>query len=95
MNFPVDEVCVFYAAKINKWIIREFHDCGRLGDSTVDKEPSDEELHDAYGQDVNIRREYDIISTKATRMIVDKINESNAWGTVLNVLLNEGKDNDQ
>lgn len=58
----VSAVQVFYAPRIDKWVLRVASKCGLLhGDLSVDVEPTDEELRAAFG-DIKILRGYSIVT---------------------------------
>ncbi len=69
-----DEVIIFYAPKLDRWVIRQNSGIFRLGDKTMDFEPSDDYLKSLYGENILITRGYDLMSVKAKSFVVEKFN---------------------
>ena len=47
-NDNIDEVIIFYAPRLNKWIVRQSTGIFRIGDSSIEHEPSDKEIKNMF-----------------------------------------------
>lgn len=71
----IDEVNIFHAPGIDRWVIRQNSGMFRIGDRTVKSEPTDEYLKSFYGKNILITRGYDLFSVKAKKFVIEKLTE--------------------
>lgn len=69
----IDEVNIFYAPGLDRWVIRQNSGVFRIGDRTVESEPTDDYLKIYYGKNILITRGYDLFSVKAKKFVREKI----------------------
>lgn len=71
----IDEVNIFYAPGLDRWVIRQNSGVFRIGDRTVESEPTDDYLKSFYGKNILITRGYDLFSVKAKKFVTEKLTE--------------------
>lgn len=86
-----DEVAVWKTGR-NTWIVKEFMGLGVGTGSEIDHNPTDEEIREVYGPEVNIVREYAVVSTKAAEMIYQRAQEA-SWIPNVNLILRTMQEN--